>query len=84
MLNNRKLDWFEDDENLVKADKWNKVCILKHMFTVQELEQDPSLLLDLKEEIREECEKLGEVSNVIIYDVRITKKCFFFSLFNEV
>jgi len=84
VLNNRKLDWFEDDENLVKADKWNKVCILKHMFTVQELEQDPSLLLDLKEEIREECEKLGEVSNVIIYDVRITKKCFFFSLFNEV
>ncbi|KAF9354480.1 hypothetical protein BGX34_011009, partial [Mortierella sp. NVP85] len=64
----KKLDWFEDDENLVKADKWNKVCILKHMFTVQELEQDPSLLLDLKEEIREECEKLGEVTNVIIYD----------------
>lgn len=70
-LNNRKLDWFEDDEKLVKADKWNKVCILKHMFTVQELEQDPSLLLDLKEEIREECEKLGEVTNVIVYDVRI-------------
>ncbi|KAF9933785.1 hypothetical protein BGZ65_004002 [Modicella reniformis] len=64
----KKLDWFEDDENLVKADKWNKVCILKHMFTIQELERDPSLLLDLKEEIREECEKLGEVSNVIIYD----------------
>jgi HIV Tat-specific factor 1 len=42
------------------------------MFTVQELEQDPTLLLDLKEEIREECEKLGEVTNVIIYDVRIS------------
>lgn len=66
------MDWYEDDENLVKADKWNKVCILKHMFTVQELEQDPTLLLDLKEEIREECEKLGEVTNVIIYDVGIT------------
>ncbi|KAI7821864.1 hypothetical protein BC939DRAFT_454716 [Gamsiella multidivaricata] len=64
----KKLDWFEDDENLVKADKWNKVCILKHMFTLQELEADPSLLLDLKEDIREECEKLGEVTNVIIYD----------------
>ncbi|KAF9101821.1 hypothetical protein BGX29_005238 [Mortierella sp. GBA35] len=64
----KKLDWFEDDENLVKADKWNKVCILKHMFTLQELEADPSLLLDLKEDIREECEKVGEVTNVIIYD----------------
>lgn len=64
----KKLDWF-DDENLVKADKWNKVCILKHMFTLQELEADPTLLLDLKEDIREECEKVGEVTNVIIYDV---------------
>ncbi|KAG0043461.1 hypothetical protein BGZ83_011391 [Gryganskiella cystojenkinii] len=66
----KKLDWFEDDENLAKADKWNKVCILKHMFTLQELEADPSLLLDLKEDIREECEKVGEVTNVIIYDHR--------------
>ncbi|KAF9179586.1 hypothetical protein BGZ51_009849 [Haplosporangium sp. Z 767] len=64
----KKLDWFEDDENLVKAEKWNKVCILKHMFTIQELEADPTLLLDLKEDIREECEKVGEVTNVIIYD----------------
>ncbi|KAG0282548.1 hypothetical protein BGZ96_000366 [Linnemannia gamsii] len=63
----KKLDWF-DDENLVKADKWNKVCILKHMFTLEELEADPTLLLDLKEDIREECEKVGEVTNVIIYD----------------
>ncbi|KAG0272559.1 hypothetical protein BGZ95_011686 [Linnemannia exigua] len=63
----KKLDWF-DDENLVKADKWNKVCILKHMFTLQELEADPTLLLDLKEDIREECEKCGEVTNVVIYD----------------
>ncbi|KAF9919620.1 hypothetical protein FBU30_010731 [Linnemannia zychae] len=64
----KKLDWFEDDEKLVKAEKWNKVCILKHMFTLQELEADPTLLLDLKEDIREECEKCGEVTNVIIYD----------------
>ncbi|KAG0213657.1 hypothetical protein BGX28_003810 [Mortierella sp. GBA30] len=64
----KKLDWFEDDENLVKAEKWNKVCILKHMFTIQELEADPTLLIDLKEDIREECEKVGEVTNVIIYD----------------
>ncbi|KAG9320238.1 hypothetical protein KVV02_005859 [Mortierella alpina] len=64
----KKLDWFEDDEGLMKAEKWTKVCILKHMFTIQELEADPTLLLDLKEDIREECEKMGEVTNVIIYD----------------
>lgn len=74
---NRKLDWF-DDENLVKADKWNKVCILKHMFTLEELEADPTLLLDLKEDIREECEKVGEVTNVIIYDVSTLSHLYMF------
>lgn len=42
--------------------------VLKHMFTLQELEEDPTALLDLKEDIREECEKLGEVTNVVLYD----------------
>ncbi|KAF9969852.1 hypothetical protein BGZ73_007617 [Actinomortierella ambigua] len=63
----KKLGWF-DDENKLTAERWKKVCILKHMFTTQEMEADPTLLLDLKEDIREECEKLGEVTNVIIYD----------------
>ncbi|KAG0230196.1 hypothetical protein BGW42_001115 [Actinomortierella wolfii] len=63
----KKLGWF-DDENKLIAEKWKKICILKHMFTVQEMEADPTLLLDLKEDIREECEKLGEVTNIIIYD----------------
>ena len=39
------------------------------MFTLKELEEDPSLLLDLKEDVREECETLGEVTNVVLYDV---------------
>ncbi|KAF9166084.1 hypothetical protein DFQ26_008754 [Actinomortierella ambigua] len=63
----KKLGWF-DDENKLTAERWRKVCILKHMFTTQEMEADPTLILDLKEDIREECEKLGEVTNVIIYD----------------
>ena len=40
------------------------------MFTLQELEEDATLLLDLKEDVREECESLGEVTNVTLYDVR--------------
>jgi HIV Tat-specific factor 1 len=39
------------------------------MFTLQELEEDASLLLDLKEEVRDECSTLGEVTNVVLYDV---------------
>lgn len=49
--------------------KHGRVVVLKYMFTQQELEEDKSLLLDLKEDVREECETLGEVTNVVLYDV---------------
>ena len=51
------------------SDKMARIIILKHMFTLEELEKDPSLLLDLKQEVREECEKLGKVTNVVLYDL---------------
>lgn len=42
------------------------------MFTLQELEDDATLLLDLKEDVRDECETMGDVTNVTLYDVRST------------
>ena len=77
----RKLeDWDSEDEfgpTLTVIDKLSnqankngRVVVLKHMFTLQELEEDPSLLLDLKEDVREECATLGVVTNVVLYDVR--------------
>jgi HIV Tat-specific factor 1 len=39
------------------------------MFTLKELEEDASLLLDLKEDVRDECATLGDVTNVVLYDV---------------
>lgn len=47
----------------------SRVVVLKHMFTLQELKDDPSLLLDLKEDVREEAETMGDVTNVVLYDV---------------
>ncbi|CAO3590139.1 unnamed protein product [Absidia cylindrospora] len=64
---NRKLDWVEDEEGK-KSEKFSKIVILKNMYTQQELDDDPTLLLELKQDVREECEKLGEVTNVILYD----------------
>ena len=46
-----------------------RVVVLKHMFTLKALEEDATLLLDLKEDVREECSQLGEVTNVVLYDV---------------
>lgn len=31
-------------------------------------QEDPAAILDIKEDIREECSKLGEVTNVVLYD----------------
>ena len=85
----RKLgEWGDDDgfgpstteeDKSSAANKNSRVVVLKHMFTLKELEEDAALLLDLKEDVREECETLGEVTNVILYDVSI----FLYHLLNE-
>lgn len=64
--------------------RFEKIVILKHMFTLKELDvwfarlsrstvltslqEDPTAILDIKEDIRDECSKLGEVTNVVLYD----------------
>ena len=59
-----------EEDTHISANKNSRIVVLKHMFTLKELDEDPSLLLDLKEDVREECETLGEVTNVVLYDVR--------------
>lgn len=63
-------DWDDDDPSAIQetSSRWDKVVILKHMFTLQELEEDPAAILDIKEDIREECSKLGPVTNVVLFD----------------
>ncbi|KAG5653042.1 hypothetical protein H0H81_002559 [Sphagnurus paluster] len=53
----------EPEENVGVAAQNPRVVVLKHMFTLQELADDAALLLDLKEDVREECSSLGEVTN---------------------
>lgn len=67
-LDARLADW-DDDDPQQEETRSSKVVILKNMFTLQELEEDPAALLEIKEDIREECEKLGEVTNVVLYDL---------------
>lgn len=72
-LSAKLADWSDDESAYVPAEqrtgKKDKMVILKHMFTMEELEEDPAALLDIKEDIREECEKLGDVTNVVLYDL---------------
>lgn len=64
-------DWDDDDPYPAMgeaASKWDKTVILSHMFTLEELEEDPAVLLEIKEDVREECAKLGTVTNVALFD----------------
>lgn len=70
----------DPQEKSTEANKNSRVVVLKHMFTLEQLEKDASLMLDLKEDVREECSTLGEVTNVVLYDVRIPSACFFLIL----
>ncbi|KAJ1768851.1 hypothetical protein IW140_005447 [Coemansia sp. RSA 1813] len=62
----KKLDWTEDSNDV--ADRHKRTVILKHMFAVEELKEDVTLLLELTEDVRTECEKLGTVASVKIFD----------------
>lgn len=64
-------DWSDDDMPVNVApvsSKKDKTVVLQHMFTLRELEEDPAALLEIKEDIRDECSKLGTVTSVVLYD----------------
>ena len=61
----RKLEWYDDGAT---SAKYEKIVIFKHVFTQAEMDQDAGLLLDLKDDLRSECEKLGDVVNVNVFD----------------
>lgn len=77
-LDAKLADWSSDEDERFagmtggnssgRNSKWDKVVVLKHMFTLAELDEDPAALLDIKEDIREECSKLGDVTNVVLFD----------------
>lgn len=60
-------DWDDDDYPQQTHGRWAKVVILRHMFTLQELEENAANLIELKEDVRDECGKLGEVTNVVLF-----------------
>ncbi|PLW37591.1 hypothetical protein PCANC_05679 [Puccinia coronata f. sp. avenae] len=71
-LKSKLEEWDSDDDQAASRappPRFAKIVVLKHMFTLSELKEDPTLLIDLKEDVREECELLGEVTNVTLYDL---------------
>lgn len=72
-LDSRLADWDDDDPSVVapppNPSKYAKLVVLKHMFTLDELEEDAGALIDIKADIRDEASKYGEVTNTVLYDL---------------
>lgn len=76
MMLSRRLQWNEDDDADEKDSRQLKAartCILKHMFHPKEFNMDPGLILELKADIQTECEKLGQVTTVKVYEVTFNR-----------
>jgi len=71
-LDAKLADWSDDEDTAAArrgGSKHDKVVILRHMFTLRDLDEGPEALLEIKEDIRDECAKLGDVTNVVLYDL---------------
>lgn len=80
-LENKLSDWRDDSDSddaplptttaapIATSSSGGRLVVLTKMFTLFELEDDPTLLLDLKEDVREECsDRVGGVTNVVLWD----------------
>ncbi|KAI1823982.1 hypothetical protein F4861DRAFT_284126 [Xylaria intraflava] len=73
-LDAKLADWDDDEDEVFRAHletdaPKGRVVILRHMFTLRELDEDPAAMLEIKEDVRDECAKLGDVTNVLLYDL---------------
>lgn len=70
-----KLAWHSDEDSddgrrqQATQSRFDRVVVLKGMFLLEDLEKEPELLLELKDDVREEAETLGAVTSVVLYDV---------------
>lgn len=44
------------------------IPLLQLVLIYQLLQEDPAAMLEIKEDIREECAKVGDVTNVVLFD----------------
>ncbi|KAF2745409.1 hypothetical protein M011DRAFT_135523 [Sporormia fimetaria CBS 119925] len=71
-LSRKLADWSDDEDPQEAApvmNQWAKFVIVKHAFTLDELEEDKDAAGDIQEDMREDGEKYGTVTNVVIYDL---------------
>lgn len=69
-------DWSDDEDAAAEsgmarknAAKFEKIVVLRHMFTLEELAEDEDAFGEIRQDVLDECEKLGPVTKVTLYDL---------------
>jgi HIV Tat-specific factor 1 len=63
-LKDKVNNWDEDKVNA----KWIRTVVLKKVFTLRELEEDPHAKRDIELDIEEGCSEIGKVEQVVLFD----------------
>lgn len=70
MTISRRTEWSDDEEPSElrqTSSRWDKVVVVKNVFTSDDLEDDEAMD-EIKEDMEEEAEKFGQVSNITLFD----------------
>lgn len=58
------LDWVDRDSR----NKQDRIIVFKNVFNTDDFQRNPVLITDLRDDIKKECEKFGEVRKVMVFD----------------
>ncbi|GME23137.1 Nuclear mRNA splicing factor-associated [Neofusicoccum parvum] len=71
-MKKRLSQWDDDEDEPARpahaSGRWEKIVVLKNMYTLQEIEEDPDVEEEIKDDIMEEGSKFGEVEKVYIFN----------------
>ncbi|XP_069842583.1 17S U2 SnRNP complex component HTATSF1 [Dendropsophus ebraccatus] len=67
-LQQKQLDWRPEKKDNETRKRFERVIIIKNMFHPKDFEEDPLVLNEIREDLRSECEKFGQVKKVLIFD----------------
>ncbi|XP_053328877.1 HIV Tat-specific factor 1 [Spea bombifrons] len=62
------LDWRPEKKAGELRKRFERVIIIRNMFHPKDFEEDPLVLNEIREDLRTECEKFGQVKKVLIFD----------------
>ncbi|KAG8448412.1 hypothetical protein GDO86_015488 [Hymenochirus boettgeri] len=67
-MQQKQLDWRPEKNASESRKRFERVIIIKNMFHPKDFEEDPLVLNEIREDLRSECEKFGQVKKVLIFD----------------